>query len=292
MHHPLTDANKLAKLEELGLTEYAARAYLALLETGSSTARDVSAQSKVPMGKIYRALDELHVAGLVIVTPDNPKRYAPASVDQLVTRRQREMQTRILTLEHERKDLRNAFPLTNTRKPATGLGDVSLKKGRFNIVQAIIDGIRASHEDVLYLAGSGFLASWRWYEEELRTSLARGVRFRFLLAEEPCDADARGLAAYGEIRLRPHFDPTFGGQGACVVLDRERAFLASFVEDASGGQRDISLSTDQEGLTQGLASMAEEIWASSTSYAVEKRTAPFGEDPDPRGFPSHHKMVN
>jgi sugar-specific transcriptional regulator TrmB len=66
---------RISRLQEHGLTEYEARAYLALLELENSEASPVADLARVPRTKIYQALDGLEAKKLLAVIPDRPKRY-------------------------------------------------------------------------------------------------------------------------------------------------------------------------------------------------------------------------
>lgn len=65
----------IENLKKLGFTVYEAKAYLALLEQGPSTASVISRKSKVPQGKIYETLNKLIDKGIVIEKLLDPKKY-------------------------------------------------------------------------------------------------------------------------------------------------------------------------------------------------------------------------
>ncbi|MFB6353085.1 MAG: TrmB family transcriptional regulator [Halobacteriales archaeon] len=90
----------MASLRDLGLTEYEARVYRALLRTGPTTAKQLSSASGVPMGRIYDVLDDLE--GLELVRSQNagrPTQYAPVEVrtalSRLLENRRRELETEL-----------------------------------------------------------------------------------------------------------------------------------------------------------------------------------------------------
>ena len=62
-------------LHSLGLTEYQAKAYLALLLPGTATAEEVSRASGVPRSKVYLVLDELKKKRWVEVERGRPLRF-------------------------------------------------------------------------------------------------------------------------------------------------------------------------------------------------------------------------
>lgn len=79
----------MATLRDLGLSEYESRTYRSLLETGATTAKDLSRASDVPMGRIYDVLNSLETKNLVrSQTASRPKKYVAvepeAALDRLL----------------------------------------------------------------------------------------------------------------------------------------------------------------------------------------------------------------
>jgi len=87
----------MASLRDLGLSEYEARAFRSLLETGPTTAKELSRASDVPMGRIYDVLNALETYNLVrSQTASRPKKYAAVepetALDRLLADRKRELE--------------------------------------------------------------------------------------------------------------------------------------------------------------------------------------------------------
>ena len=87
----------MASLRDLGLSEYEARAYRALLNTGPTTAKELSRASDVPMGRIYDVLNSVEQYNLVrSQTASRPKKYVavePATaLDRLLDDKHRELE--------------------------------------------------------------------------------------------------------------------------------------------------------------------------------------------------------
>ncbi len=70
-------------LNELGLSVYEAKAYLALLERSSLNTADVSKISGVPRGRIYDVLDTLVKKGIASYKPGKLKKYSAINIDSL-----------------------------------------------------------------------------------------------------------------------------------------------------------------------------------------------------------------
>ncbi|OVE84908.1 TrmB family transcriptional regulator [Natronolimnobius baerhuensis] len=86
----------MASLRDLGLSEYEARAYRALLSTGPTTAKELSRASDVPMGRIYDVLNSIEQYNLVrSQTASRPKKYVAVepstALDRLLEDKKREL---------------------------------------------------------------------------------------------------------------------------------------------------------------------------------------------------------
>jgi len=77
----------MASLRDLGLSEYESRAYRSLLETGATTAKELSRASDVPMGRIYDVLNDLEGRELVrSQTASRPKKYVAVEPETALER--------------------------------------------------------------------------------------------------------------------------------------------------------------------------------------------------------------
>ncbi|WP_197409694.1 TrmB family transcriptional regulator, partial [Haloferax profundi] len=77
----------MASLRDLGLSEYEARAYRALLRTGATTAKELSRASDVPMGRIYDVLNSLEQYHLIrSQAASRPKKYVAVEPDMALDR--------------------------------------------------------------------------------------------------------------------------------------------------------------------------------------------------------------
>ncbi|MFC7176084.1 TrmB family transcriptional regulator [Halosegnis marinus] len=89
----------MADLRDLGLSEYEERTYRALLDSGATTAKELSRDSDVPMGRIYDVLNSLEQYDLVrSQTASRPKKYAAVepntALDRLLDDKKRELEAK------------------------------------------------------------------------------------------------------------------------------------------------------------------------------------------------------
>jgi sugar-specific transcriptional regulator TrmB len=101
------------KLERIGLTEYEAKAYFALLEVHLNTATKVSEKSGVPRTRIYSVLESLMNKGWVRIYSGVPllfKAQAPKEVFEKIKEEYSEFLVPVKsTLKEEVKDMKEKF---------------------------------------------------------------------------------------------------------------------------------------------------------------------------------------
>jgi Cd2+/Zn2+-exporting ATPase len=83
----------LAKLTELGFTEYEAKVYMALLDDYPASGYQISKEAGVPRSMVYEALGRLKQRGAVLETPDERATlYRPLPPDVLLDNHQQAQQ--------------------------------------------------------------------------------------------------------------------------------------------------------------------------------------------------------
>jgi sugar-specific transcriptional regulator TrmB len=73
-------------LQQLGFTDYEARAYLALARAHPATAYEVSKRSGLPRANVYSVLRQLEIKGAIQPVTENPLRYAPRDAEEFFGR--------------------------------------------------------------------------------------------------------------------------------------------------------------------------------------------------------------
>jgi len=246
---PIT-SDRIARLREFGLSEYAARSYLALLDLGTTEARDISALSKVPASKIYHILDQLHEKGLVVILPEFPRKYAPVPFAEFLQRIHDEHEAAARTIRDDRDALTQMFAVMGD-VAGGDRGSVTLLRGRRNVLERANEALGGAQRDILVLPSEGQLAHPRLLAEPLEAAAARGVNVRTL-----------GSLGVGEARPRP---ATLPGPAFILIADGKRAVLAHALPDDGHPLEgnDTALYVDQEGIVMLLAALVEAQWASA-----------------------------
>ncbi|WP_049924766.1 TrmB family transcriptional regulator [Halopiger djelfimassiliensis] len=79
-----TEEQAVQLLQELGLTEYESRCFVALTRVPVATASQIAALSDVPRSRVYDAVERLHRRGLVDVQQSDPREYRAISKDTAI----------------------------------------------------------------------------------------------------------------------------------------------------------------------------------------------------------------
>jgi len=80
--------------ESIGLSEFEAKAYLALVEEGAQRPRTLAAMTGIPVTKVQAVLGRLVEAGLAAKVSERPKRFAPTPPARALERYMKEYESR------------------------------------------------------------------------------------------------------------------------------------------------------------------------------------------------------
>jgi sugar-specific transcriptional regulator TrmB len=260
--------DRVTRLREFGLSEYAARAYIALLDLGTTEARDVSSLSKVPASKIYHILDQLHEKGLVEILPEFPRKYAPVPFSEFLDKLQEEHEATTRRLRDERHELLETFAVVGGAS-ASDRGSLTFLRGRRNAFERYDELVRGAREDVVLVATHGMFANRKGWVAPLAEAAQRGVRMRVLSPDSATTAALADLGPSAETRVRDA-----GGRAetaAILVVDQRRILMVHFLPDdghTSEGNAS-AVYVDQDGVVALLASLVEAPWRQASEIPVD-----------------------
>ena len=249
-------------LRRLGLSEYAARAYVALLELGPAEARDVSRLAKVPVAKVYSTLDQLANRGFCTILPETPKRYAPEPMQRVMQRIEQGHLDEAARAREQAAEYARLFPVA-PKDHAGDRGSATILRGR----RASLDKIRQltdNAQDVLALASDRLIA------REART-LASDTRtkHRLLVVEDaqgtPLEAlpDGIDVRTIPNRRAAPH-------AVSIRVYDDTAVLLAHHVPDDTSAHNghDVSVVILEQAIVRAIRDLLELSWSQQSILAT------------------------
>ncbi len=189
-----SDAHDMASLRDLGLSEYEARAYRALLNTGPTTAKELSRASDVPMGRIYDVLNSIEQYNLVrSQTASRPKKYVavePATaLDRLLEDKKRELEEKADQYEEIVDDLSEELDAAEPVEEQFWTAAV----GPEETIDLLLERLTAADRDIVMVAADPSpQMDIRTVGDEvlahLEDALDRGVSVDILMSRELVDA--------------------------------------------------------------------------------------------------------
>lgn len=141
-------------MQELGLKEYEAKAFIALTQIPNGTARDVSEISDVPRTRVYDAVESLESKGLVEIQHVNPKQFRAVSIDEAVSTLRAEYEARTASLRATLEEIQPVERGSDGDVPA----EVWSLAGRSAIATRATKLIEGAQSEVVVFVGdeSGF----------------------------------------------------------------------------------------------------------------------------------------
>ncbi|MHB8586831.1 MAG: TrmB family transcriptional regulator [Thermoplasmatota archaeon] len=264
---------RLQKLQEHGLTEYEARAYLALLELGCAEASQIADLSRVPRTKIYQALDGLEAKRLLRVIPERPKRYAVEAFGGYLDDLAKSYNQRAAAVAESKAILATEFAPKGSVQLESSGGFLTLK-GRSTIASKVCEMINRSERSLSVATSENGAHRVAYHADLLGGARDRGVTIGI---HAPASADNRealdALAAVAEVRSAV---VSLGAITLLFVDDREVLLVHHVPDDRHHFQgSDVALWSDDPGTVVALRAMLSLAWTSAPVYASgEARRVP------------------
>lgn len=261
---------RIQRLQEHGLTEYEARAYLALLELENSEASPIADLARVPRTKIYQALDGLESKKLLVVIPDRPKRYQVGPIVTYIDSLEQNYRSRADTLGSAKDALAEEFaPRGRVQMERSG-GFVVLK-GRANISSKLCELLGKAEKDFAVATSAMGAHRLAYHADLVAGARAKGANVRVLApgTTENDEACAQ-LACEAEMR---HALVDLGSVTLAFVDEKEVMLVHHVPDDRHYFQgADVALWSDDPAIVSSLKSLFTLGWGLSVAYA-DRHTA-------------------
>lgn len=235
----------LEALTALGLTEYAAKAYVALVALGEADAEAVAARSGVPRTKVYDALDELGSRGWAKDEGGRPRRWRPESPHDCVARERARLDA---LMAATLPDLESQFE----KRAVRVVGTVWVLEGAAAIEQKLAEMVAGASKHVLLSvpAGEGLDES---HLRILRAAARRDVRVQVMVADAAA-VTPRVLAVPAEVRVT-------AVPGRIALVDQREALIVM----PGGDHRAIWNPTPE--LVSLMGAMVVRLWSTGRPFS-------------------------
>lgn len=215
-----------AALQELGLTEYEARCFVALARMTTGTAKDISQVADVPRSRVYDTVERLDEKGLVDVQYSDPREYKAVPTEAAFRRLREDYNSRLEAAENA---------LQQVEEP-----DADDDKGMWSISNAdhVTDRVVA-HVDDATEAVHYLVADEAVVEDRILDSLSSAAdRGADVLVELPTEGVRDRFAEAvpdAEVAVTPGLqetDDVYGEYPAQLVMVDHQAVVAAGIEES------------------------------------------------------------
>lgn len=261
---------RIAKLQEHGLTEYEARAYLALLELETSEASPVADLARVPRTKIYQALDGLEGKKLLTVIPERPKRYSVSPIAGYMDELEGNLRGKADIIAGQKEALSEEFAPRGKVQVERAGGFICLK-GRANIGSKLTELIGKADKDFAVATSAMGAHRIAYHHDLLENATARGTAVRILAPLTDDNEEAtRTLAQTTNLR---HALVDLGRVTLAFVDDKEVLLVHHVPDDRHYFQgSDVALWSDDPAIVSSLKALFTLGWGLSVDH-TERATA-------------------
>lgn len=163
----MSDAEEAVKaLDELGLTEYEARCFVALTRISKGTAKEISQVADIPRSRVYDTIERLERKGLVDVQQTEPREYRAVSVETACRRIREDYDSRINAAENALGQLEEP-----DSRDDEGMWAITQHE---HVTERVVTFLDDAEDTVHYLAPATEVVD-RQILESLRSAADRGV---------------------------------------------------------------------------------------------------------------------
>jgi len=252
--HSVVSERVKRSLQELGLTEYETRAYVALVEAGTMTASEISEAADVPYSKVYEILGELEEKGFIESQGGRPAKYVPKAPATALESVRLRLEKKLK--EHEEIVLNELMSLYEKRG-SRERPDIWILRGESSIFNKVKE-LAAKCENELLVAAPFLPKSLETIIHPFAASArARGCNVLIMTSNTVDQSAIRRLAEVGEVRVRG----TMYGGG--VVRDTQEVVIV-FAEE--GGTGPLGIWSDHIGLARFAKNYFGYLWAEAAPF--------------------------
>jgi len=182
------DQNVSDMLTNLGLSNYEAQAFRALVEEGAMTADEVAATAELPKGRIYDVLNSLSKRSVVRHDDSRPRTYVPATpehaVSQLLDARLDDLDDRRRRFEATAEELETAMRSQETDRPTQSFATSAFRHE--DAIELLDERLGTASNCVCIAAGTidEGPETRETLADRLRSLLADGVAVKLLVHED------------------------------------------------------------------------------------------------------------
>jgi len=257
--------NAVESLHDLGLTEYEAKVYTALVKIRSGTASDIHLVSGIPRSAVYGALNRLEERGAIEVQSSKPMRYRAVPPETALEKLKNDF---IAESENALALLEETYQTQKVEAREEAVWTIS---GVKNVSDKIIEMIRCTQKDIIFAASyPSFHEIAKTYpvfenvKGEIINKIEEGVTVRVTGSRSEGLEEITKDIPGAQIREFPADKST--ASGGILIVDGAEVLIAIMSENADTGMYDLmAIYTEGVGAASIFKHFVETDWDASAA---------------------------
>lgn len=255
------------RLVRLGLTQYEARAYVALIRRDGSTPAEVAKVAGVPRPRIYDVIASLVAKGLASERPGRAAKFVATAPDEATSMLMNIHRVRLHTLEADAtavcNELGPAFLEGNMHSDP--LDYIELIRSPEGVAKRFCELQQSVEREMLIFSKMPAVVRIEENDIGLEVARTRDLRciYEFSLLDDPLGRDAlqRFAEAGEQARFVAELPMKMG------IID-ERIVMMAMVDPVGGASGLTTLVIEHAELARSLKLAFEQVWATGVSFAA------------------------
>jgi sugar-specific transcriptional regulator TrmB len=253
-------------LHEMGLSDYEADAYIALLSEETGTAKEVATVADIPQSRVYDILEKLETKGFVVIQPGRPKKFGAVRPNRAI-RQFGEFKERMFEQEYESlmdagREFVELAETSHLNNHSPGDPDIIWSYHEEHQLFEVFGQLcRDATEQIRMITRANSIERKVGRLDEKLSALShQGVELRVLIPEsqDVSDVVIERLSEFADVR-----------RGTCIeaqiyLFDSTNVLIAFPQNDQY-----VGLTVHNEPLVETLVHMFEEQWAIGDQLLVE-----------------------
>ncbi|MGI0083923.1 MAG: TrmB family transcriptional regulator [Nitrososphaerales archaeon] len=249
-------------LQDLGLTDYEIKVYLALLDAPGSQASEIGRSSEVPVSKIYEVLANLERKGWVESQQVRPAKYYPKSPSTALQafrmRFERELKTNEEYLLHE---LMPRYEKKETQERR----EIWIIRGEYNILAKVRESIDRCKTELLAVVPPALNDAIDLIVPALQEIRKSEIKIRIMMSNEVSTASLKSISEIAELRLKENM---FGGGVICDAREVVLLLGGGTADSTESSESALAIWSDHLGLASFAKNYFEFLWIEASPYAI------------------------
>ncbi len=252
----ISDKSRKA-MESLGLTGYEIKVYLTLIESGKSTASEISKKSGVPYSKIYEVLNGLEDKGWSESDSSRPQKFFPRSPSSALEARRMRIESGIK--DNENLIIGELMPVYE-KSGLRERPEIWVVRGMYNIAAKVNEIVQTCQHELLIALPQVVEDIARPIQPMLRILHDKGVKITVLVSEQTSPDTVRTISRIADVRLKNNM---FGG--GVIGDSRQVMILLGEGKSEVGKFEPIAIWAEHIGLAGFAKDYFHYLWADAAS---------------------------